>query len=377
MQKKIKIIHIIAASKIGGTEIMLCKLLSAYDHAKYDMSVISLLGLSDFSEKIKKLGVPIYCINFKKNFLFNFGLFKLIYHLRKKSPDIVQTWMYNADLIGGIAAKLAGIKLIVWNVRCCVDAHLRIFTKCIASCCTFVSGLIPKVIVCCANSAKSSHVAFGYVKQKMVVIPNGFDLQDFFYDNDVVAQLRMEFGLQDSHFFVGNLGRFAPEKDCSTFLLAAQIVCQKRDDVMFLFAGRGLDNNNDKLKQNLNNLGLVNKVRLFGEINYPKNFLNVLDLFVSSSVTEGFPNVIGEAMACELPCVVTDAGDSADIVGDVGYVVPSRSPEQLAQAILKFIVMVDDQRKLIGKKSRKRVQDLYSLNKVVDQYQNLYSGLLK
>lgn len=370
---KIKVTHIITCLDTGGAEMMLYKLLSLYDRNKFVMSVISLSDIGEIGKKIQAIGVPIESLNLRKNF-FNF--FKLIKILRKNKPNIIQTWMYHADLFGAVASLFVKKVKLVWGIRNgSIDKNrMKCRTIFTAKICAWLSKFIPKKIICCAHAAADIHVKFGYAKSKMIVIPNGFDLKSFKFNSEFYQDVRKELQLSGDSLLVGMLARFDPDKDYSTFIKASHQVALQNPKTYFVCCGKNIDQENLKLFQQIKNFSLQDRFYLLGERYDIPRLLSAFDVLASSSVSEGFSNVIGEAMACETPCVVTDVGDSAAIVGNNDFVVPPQEVQKLSEAIQKILSMGIKERKMLGKKMRDRIDKNYSINVIIDQYQDLYTS---
>ena len=376
LNKKIKVLHIITGLSTGGAEMMLYKLVSKIDRGCFDIYVVSLTNIGPVGEKMKKLNIPIVAIGMKRGWrgFFSFsGFFKLLRIVKKYKPDVIQTWMYHSDLIGGLVGKILKVP-VIWNIRHSnlnpkYNKKTTIWT---AKICAKFSKTLPKKIICCSWASKSVHKKLGYDENKMVVIPNGFDLDAFFPDKQAREKVRKELGINDKIIVIGFAARFDPQKDHRNFFEAAKIVYKIYPNVHFLLCGDGISWDNKRLRERIEKSGVKKVTHLLGRRDDMKNIYNSIDIFCSSSYGEGFPNVIGEAMACEIPCVVTDVGDSAIIVGDTGFVVPPKNPEALAEAIIKMIEIGEEKRKELGKRARKRIEESYSIEKIVKNYEQLY-----
>ena len=376
LNKKIKVLHIITGLSTGGAEMMLYKLVSKMDRSCFDVYVASLTDIGPVGEKIKKLNIPVVAVGMKRGWkgFFGFsGFFKLLKIVKNYKPDVIQTWMYHSDLIGGLVGKILKVP-VIWNIR-----HSNLDPKYnkkttiwAAKICAKFSKILPKKIICCSHASKDVHSKLGYDENKMVVIPNGFDLDVFLPDKQGREKVRKELGLDDKTIVIGFAARFDPQKDHKNFFEAARIVHKIYPNVHFLLCGNRINWDNKKLREWIEKSGVEKVTHLLGRRDDMKNVYNSIDIFCSSSYGEGFPNVIGEAMACEIPCVVTNVGDSAIIVGDTGFVVPPKNPEALAEAIIKMIEIGEEKRKVLGKKARDRIKENYSIEKIVNSYEQLY-----
>ncbi len=379
LNKKIKVLHIITGLSTGGAEIMLYKLVSKMDGSCFDIYVVSLTDIGPVGEKIKKLNIPVVAVGMKRGWrgFFSFSeFFRLLKIVKNYKPDVIQTWMYHSDLIGGLVGKILKVP-VIWNIRQSnfnpkYNKQTTIWT---AKICAKFSKILPEKIICCSYASKNVHSKLGYDENKMVVIPNGFDLDVFSPDKQGREKVRKELGLDDKTIVVGFAARFDPQKDHKNFFEAVRIVHKVYPNVHFLLCGDGINWDNKKLKEWIEKSGVKKVTHLLGRRDDMKNIYNSIDIFCSSSYGEGFPNVIGEVMACEVPCVVTDVGDSAIIVKDVGFVVPPKNPEALAEAIIKMIEMGEGKRKELGKRARDRIKENYLIEKIVKSYEQLYKKI--
>ena len=222
-----------------------------------------------------------------------------------------------------------------------------------------MSQWVPAQIISCSQRAKKVHAAAGYAPNKLHVIPNGFDLDRFVPDAGARASVRAELGLAADAALVGLIARFDVQKNQFGFIAAAAQIHLHRPDVYFLLAGTGVDDANAALNNAITLQGLQANTFLLGRRDDVPRLMAALDVLASSSHGEAFPNVLGEAMACGVPCVVTDAGDSADIVGRTGRVVAVADMEALAEQLLDVLSLHAAERGVLGKQARERVQAEY------------------
>lgn len=372
-----KVAHVITDLNVGGAETMLYKLLSGTDKSYFDELVVSLTTYGPVAERIRKLGIEVKCLGLKRGVPDPLGVLKLRRILKQEKIDLIQTWMYHADLIGGLAAKMAGIP-VIWNIRnSTLDSQVKWTTRMTVKTSARLSPLIPEKIICCSTEACRIHVKQGYMMKKMVVIPNGFDLAIFTPNRTARANLRQELGLAPDTLLIGNIARYDPQKDHKTFLQAVAEIYDDIPRVHFVFAGDGISWDNDELVGYIYSYGIKETCHLLGRRDDIPYLTSALDIScLSSSYGEAFPNVLGEAMACGVPCVTTDVGDSALIVGDTGIVVPPQIPKALAEAWKQMIEMGDAGRRALGEKARKRVQNKFNLLDIVSRYEELYRQIL-
>jgi glycosyltransferase involved in cell wall biosynthesis len=377
-----KIVHIITGLNQGGAETVLFRLVSeleSYEHKVISLSSVDNTGLALL---FKKKGIDVVSLDMKSgNVLPVFSILKLKKLLQQENPLIVQTWMYHANLMGGIAARLAGIKKVIWNIRNGAlekdgehGKPLNLTTKIgwIVKLGAWFSKLLPSKIICCSKRASEIHKKWGYT-DIFHIIHNGINIKEFQADSAARLKIREEFGIGGNIKLVGVIGRFHPQKDIPTFLKAASRLCQKQDNIHFLLAGTGLTQDNLDLCKEIETLHLANKVYLLGRRHDVANVLNALDVLVSSSTFgEAFPNIIAEAMACGLPCVATDVGESGYIIGDLGKVIPPSSFELLTEAVLETLKTPYSSYEV-----RERIVVHFPIEKMVNAYDEFYRGIIK
>lgn len=358
---------------VGGAETMLKRLIESNPTSIRNTVVVSLTSLGVIGESLRVRGVCVHTLGLRSAFGIPLVLWRLVRLIRANRPDIVQTWMYHADLLGGLAARFAGSCSVVSNIRStAIPQGVLSMTYWLIRLCAICSYFIPDRIICCANSAKSAHVKLHYDVHKMTVIPNGYDFSDFELHSDSRTKARSELGFDVGDIVIGIVGRFDPLKDFYNFVTAASIVSATRNDVKFLMVGRENEWSNVTLRSWIEKAGLVDSFYLVGQQTDVVYYLSVMDLFCLSSVNEAFPNVVVEAMAIGLPCVVTRAGDAADILGDDQFVVPVKDSVALADALLRMCDLDPVDRRVIGEKNAKKAREEYGIEKIRNKYEEVY-----
>lgn len=373
-----RVVHLITGLEVGGAEMMLWKLLSTLDRQAFEPLVVSMVTPGPMGARIADLGIRVESLGLRRGLPHPGAIMRLARLLGAFRPDLLQTWMYHADLLGALAAPLAGRPPLVWNIRQSdLDPRLtRRGTRLVARLGAALSRLAPDRIVCCSERAREVHRALGYRGSIMTVIPNGFDLERFRPDPRARAALRAEIAVPDGVPLLGLVARLDPQKDLATFLETARRVRAERPDCRFLLCGQGLDPGNPGLVEQLAAAGLADSATLLGPRSDTPRVFAALDLLVSSSAYgEGFPNVIGEAMACGVPCAVTDVGDSAAIVADTGAAVPPRDPAALAAAVLGLLAQCPQSLARRGEAARALVASRYALPTIAGRYADLYRSL--
>jgi glycosyltransferase involved in cell wall biosynthesis len=370
--KQKKVLHIITGLNDGGAEGVLTRLCL---HSKQvEHTVISLMDAGKYGPILIEAGITVHCLAMNPGRPSVLKFFKLIRLIKKEQPDVVQTWMYHADLLGGIAARLAGVRRVFWGIRqaTLVKGSFKRSTILIARLCALLSSWVPEKIICCADKALTAHAEIGYAASKLCVISNGYDLLRFKPDDAAGARVRDSLGFSASEFIIGMVGRFQPQKDHFNLLQALVLVAGQQIPFRCLLVGKDLLPDNASLLTRITELGLQDRVLLVGQRTDIPAVMNALDLHVLSSLTEGFPNVLAEAMACGTPCVSTDVGDALEIVGDKEACCPARDPQALADVIIKLArewqhaPSAWQARKV---KCSQRIADKFSIDIMVDAYE--------
>ncbi len=371
-----KLVFIITATDVGGAQTMLYRVLARLS-PEFKPHVISMFPAGEIGDKLRALGIPVESLDMRPGVPSSVALIRLIRDLRRLKPDLVHTWMYHADLMGGVAARLARVPALAWCIRHSnlAPADNKTQTLAVMRVNAFLSHRVPDRILCCSEAARKIHVAYGYAAEKMVVVPNGFDIAHFKPDPNARLSVREELGLPLETPLVGLIGRWDAQKNHAGFLSAAAVLHLRRPDVHFLLAGQGVDRANQTIQHTLAANGLASVIHLLGLRDDIPRLMGALDVLASSSCGEAFPNVVGEAMASGVPCAVTDVGDAAYIVGDTGRVVSSGDMEGLAHAIDSLLEMSAEASQIIGARARTRVAEHFEIGKIVRQYEAFYQEL--
>jgi glycosyltransferase involved in cell wall biosynthesis len=377
--KKIKLLHLITNLSIGGSEIMLWRLLERMDETRFANAVVCMIEAGPVADRIREMGIPVFFLGMKRKWPDPRGLTSILRLLRNERPDILQTWLYHSDLLGLLAGKIKGVPRLLWNIRCSnmdMNRYGRL-TAMVVALNARLSG-IPDSIIVNSYAGKEYHQRIGYRPKRWEVIPNGFDPEAFKPSEKARTGLRYELGLPEKSFLIGLVARFDPMKDHRNYFLAARQLLSTEEgkgEVHFVLAGFGVDVGNVTMKRVISECGLNGRVHLLGERTDIPFVTSGLDIASSSSLGEGFPNVVGEAMACGVPCVVTDVGDSAWLVGDTGRVVPPGDPIALAGAWRDLIRMGEDRRRSVGEAARRRIVEGFSIDVMVRRYETVYEEL--
>jgi glycosyltransferase involved in cell wall biosynthesis len=370
-----RILHLITSLSTGGAEVMLQKLARTLQERSHDVSVVSLTTAVPIGLEMQAHGIPVLALGGRAGMLLPHQLWRLLRTYREFQPDIVHSWMYHANvlaqapLVWSMRQRRPGL---VTSVRGALHAprQQKLTLRAIRRIDARMSHRADAIVFNSRRSAEQ-HAALGYDTSKMTVIPNCFDTNQYQPLPAERARVRSELGCGEG-VLIGLVARFERLKNHRLFLQAARLVADRCPEASFLLAGRGCDGDNRQLMQWVAELGLGGRIHALGERRDIAAIDNALDVAVCSSVSESFPNAIGEAMACGVPAVVTDVGDCPQLVGDAGRVVPADSPEALADAIVELASLPREARAALGARARARVSGEFSLERIAQRYMDLY-----
>ena len=376
MGVSLKIIHIITGLNDGGAESVLYRL--CVNDLKNEHMVVSLISGGKYEKLLKDKGVLVYGLGAKKNLSSVLLFFKLFKILKNVKPDVVQTWMYHADLLGGCCSRAAGVKRVFWGIRHSTfdrDSTTPL-TIVIAKICAILSRIIPTKIICCADEAMAVHLELGYDKSKMEVVYNGFDLSRFRPDSSLRVEFRKGLFIEEGEFLFGMVARFHPQKDHVNLLEALHILKRKGYKFKLILAGSALDAKNEFITQKIETLNLKSNVLLLGQTTNIPLLMNGLDVHVlSSSYGEAFPNVVAEAMACGIPSVVTNVGDACEIVGLSTLCCEPKDCNELA-IVLENMLLVHEKDPCEWRRLktlvRDRVVEKYDLYRMIERFNGIW-----
>ena len=371
-----KIIHIITGLATGGAERALYNLLQGGLSEKFDSHVISLGDKGTIGPQIEALGVSVTTLGMRQGRPTLAGLFKLRKVIKALQPDLIQGWMYH----GNLAATLVSLMLskevaLLWNIRQSlyeIKKEKRLTRLVIRANRLFSNR--PDALLYNSQVSRRQHEAFGFAAEQGQVIPNGIDCRQFSFSEEARQRIRNELTIPNNALLVGHVARLHPMKDHANFLRAAGMIAGNHSNVHFILSGRNVCVDNADLKQFIPT-SLQHKFHFLGERSDVADLMSAMDILSSSSWGEAFPNVLGEAMACGVPCVATDVGDSGYIIGDCGVVVKPRDTPALAAGIESLLSLPETERKLLGEQARKRIEQKFALSSIVELYASLYNNL--
>ncbi|HEX3885206.1 MAG TPA: glycosyltransferase [Stellaceae bacterium] len=359
--------HLITGLETGGAERMLARLVTTIDPARFRSVVISLTGPGTIGPEIAAAGIPLHSLGARRGLPDPRPLARLFRILGECRPDIVQTWLPHADLVGSLARLGRRAPRLVWNIRATEMLRAGVVRRVLAR-----LSRLPDAVVVNAEAARRYHEGLGYRPRRWVHIPNGFDTAALRPDPTMRELQRTLLGLPDEAVAILLPARYHPVKDHGNFLEAARLLAARRPEAWFVLAGAGTGRDNPALA--VPELG--DRLLRLGERPDLARLYPAFDtVTLSSAVGEGFPNVLGEAMLCGIPCVATDSGDAGLIIGDPDRVVPPRDPDALAAAWDRVIALGAEGRRAVGAAGRARIAAEYDLGAIVGRYEALYEGI--
>jgi glycosyltransferase involved in cell wall biosynthesis len=376
-----RVVHLITGLNQGGAEAMLEKLLLAARKANPEIpqSVISFGDTGVVGRRLVRAGIHVEALGLSGLSPRTLKqLMRLALMLRRQRPDaVVQTWLWHADLVGGLCARAVGNRRVVWNLRNSMPqlASTKRLSRATALLCARLSGWLPAKIVCNSQAALRAHAAIGYDRGKCIVIPNGFDLDKFIHSAAARQRIRESWGAQPGDLFVGMVARVDAQKDHATFIRAALRVAKLYPGVRFVLVGAGVTED-QSIKSLLSELSLIDRFVLQERREDVPEVMSALDVFCLASKSEGFPNVLGEAMACATPAIAADTGDAREIIGE-RFLFPVGDSESLADRILQVLSLSREERCALGIAHRREVERRFDIKYVWYKYRDLYLSIYK
>jgi len=374
--RPLKILHLISTLDVGGAEQNLARLVETMNRDLFVNEVVCMTSPGPIGSRIEGGGTPVISLNMRKGTPEIGAVVRLRNIANHVRPDIVQCWMYHANVLGLTTLRM---NRLVWNIRCSdmdLDLYGRVY-RWTVKLGAFVSRL-PVAVVINSHAGMSTHRSIGYHPRRWEIIPNGFETDLFRPDPQMRNAVRAELGIPENALLIGLICRFDPMKDHATFLQAASLMLQQHEETHFLLAGRGVSLNDPHFRSLLSGIHALDHFHFLDERSDVPSLCASLDIACSSSAWgEGLPNAIGEAMACGVPCVVTDVGDSALLVGDTGMVVEKRNPNALARAWSELLDAGEEKRRHLGQKARDRIVERYGIKTMNQRYESLYTDIAK
>lgn len=372
-----RVVHVISGLWTGGAEMMLCKVLGSTDRSKWDPVVLSLTSKGTLGGRIESLGIPLYTAGMRRGLPDPIRALHCVQLLKKLRPSVLHTWMYHADLIGGLAGVLGCRWPLIWSVRDDLHPTMSRLTRATIRTCALLSRWLPGVILFNSKACLLSHQRIGYSPRKLRIIPNGFDTNLFYPDPGERRRIRAELGISDHEVVIGMPARFVPgKKDHRSFVRAAGQLYQQRKNVRFVLFGQGVSADNPKLSAWVRETGIPEKFSLLGERDDVSSVIRSFDIGALVSNFEGFPNVLGEMMATCIPCVATDVGACREIVSDTGSIVNPGDVDALSNAWRELVDLGEAGRRSLGTQARQFIVQNFGMGSIARKYDYLYEEML-
>ncbi|TCT23112.1 glycosyltransferase [Thiobaca trueperi] len=374
---KNKILHIITGLSVGGAEKSLFNLLKNGLSDRFENIVISLRDDGFYGEVIRQLGIPVYTLRIKKilSYPSTFACLRSI--TRDLQPNIIQGWMYHGNLIAYLAKKICkDDPKIIFNIRQSLYgmANEKPLTRQVIRINRQLSHHIDTILYN-SQTSRRLHSDFGFSSKNSSVIFNGFDTKIFRPDRDCGLRIRKALDIPEKARVIGHVARFHPMKDHATFLRAIIPILNHYADVHVLLVGKDITTENQLISSIFPEQS-KKRLHFLGErIDIP-DLMRTMDIFVQSSWSEAFPNVLGEAMSTGISCLATNVGDSQVIIGKTGFIIPPKNDVALFIELKKMLDKTDEERQASGMMARERIIEKYSLEATVNQYINLYENLI-
>lgn len=364
------ILHVITGLADGGAEANLYRLCTN-DHGNRHI-VVSLMNSGKYGSLLEQQGIEVHAMNMRPGTLSLAKALRLIEIVRTVNPHIVQTWMYHGSLLGSIAGKIAGASAIVWSIHHTTFDRIGMkrSTELVMRVLAMASPIFANAIIYGGKRAAAIHLQYGYAEKLSKIVLSGYDLDVFKPLSDCPSKTLPVVSGDKETRLIGMVARYHPQKDHGNLLEAFRILLAKGQKCRLVLVGTGVDVGNAELQRSIAQKGITDHVTLLGPCDDVPRLMNVLDLHVlSSAFGEAFPNVLAEAMACATPCVTTDVGDAADIVGETGWVVSPRDPVALVHAIESALGELNTEKwRMRSEAARKRIKENFSMERMVEGY---------
>jgi glycosyltransferase involved in cell wall biosynthesis len=378
--KKAQVFFLIRSLNMGGAERQLVELVKGIEKAQFDVTVGLFYSEGVLIKEINDIPeVMIVSLNKTGRWDIIGFVYRFMKLLKALNTDILYSFLPDANIIGLITGRIAGVKRIVWGVRASnMDVSRYDWLAGLSLRLSIFLSRFPNAIIANSVAGKEFHRSIGYSTNRMMVVPNGIDTDRFKPEHPSGFRLRDEWGIDEETITIGLVGRLDPMKDHTIFLRAVKIFNQEERSVRFVCVGDGKEPYKSEIHFLCSTLGLNSSIIWAGERCDILAVYSALDIVTStSSYGEGFPNVIGEAMACGVPCVVTDVGDSAIIVGETGIVVPPKDPQALADGWRSMLKRLNDKSYSIKVMARARIVSRYNSEIFIQKTSKKFLGLLR
>lgn len=364
-----KILHIITGLNRGGAEMMLYKIIK-HSPNPTKHRVVSLIAEGFFAQKIRELGCVVESLDMTKNPL-TFSPFHILRIIKDARPDVIQCWMFHANIIGGFFGRLSGVKNIVWGIHHSMSKYDRRISHLINKIGALMSHNFCDTVICCGLRPLEVCKNSGYAADKLKCVYNGFEPDVFFFDENARKKIRTELGLTDDAFVVVHMARFHILKNHLGLLRIFAKLLAKNHNSYLVLVGDGLAGN-EQIENAIDELGIRANVKMMGFRTDSCAFYSAADVTVLPSLSEGFPNVVGESMLCERPCITSAVGDCANITGHSDWAFEVSDEDGFAEKLFEFSKMPKSELKACGEECRKRIVDNFDIEKIYSEYSKIW-----
>jgi len=374
--RPLHVLHVIGGLELGGAETLLYRL-ATHPSADVRHEVICLGERDWYSSRLENAGVAVHHLGMNSPASMVKGVGALGRLIRSAKPDVIQSWMYFANVLAGLSGRRAGVP-VTWGIHATNVGRSGVATRL----CAYGGGAgawwLTDYVINCSQRSADVHASLGYSRAPHGVIPNGYDPAAFYPDEVKRASVRASLGIAPDRFVVGSVSRWHPDKDVPALFRAMSLVRRGGIDACCVLVGRGLDESNAALAHAIEEAGLKDRVLALGLRDDVADVLRALDLHVLSSRSEAFPNVVAESMLCGVPNVATDVGDSAQMIGETGWVVAPGDADAIADAVEQAQCEWHERPEEWKRRraaARQRIVDHFTFDRMVQAYEGLWRKL--
>lgn len=378
MNLHMKILILIRALNQGGAQRQVVNLVNEMVKLKHQVTVCVFYSGEQLEEELSKCRVKLVSLNKQSRWDTIRPVSRFFFMLRKTRPDIIYSFLGGSNILSGFAKLVSPSSKVIWGIR---SSNMDLAKYGNLSQLIFnierKMSFIPDVIIANSYAGRSHLLKNGFPARKIRVVHNGIDTHQFYVDSSKRDSLKSKLNYSRNFFLIGIVARIDPKKDHQNFIKAAAILASKRHDINFVVVGRGVHEKIIELRELADQLLLSERIKFIGPQQDMNSIYNGLDLLcLSSSFGEGFPNVLGEAMACGIPCVATTVGDSSIIVGDTGIIVPPRNPDALSNAMGLMIKKIENDRQAVKTSVINRITNKFPNKEMVAQTLSIFNSTI-
>lgn len=360
-----KILFLVRTLEYGGAERQLVVLANELARKGHEVAIAVYYSGGLLEKKVDSSRVRLIPLGKRSRWdLLNF-FWTLLRVVRRERPDVLHSWMSGPNLVANVVRFLCPMAHVFWCIRCS-DQEMILDLDRVGRTINWFERWLSRFADCIVVNSRAGFnysISRGFPLGKMIHIPNGIDVNGLYPDPHAGEKMRTEWGFTKSERLIGLVARIDPIKGHAVFLKAAARLAQDLPDVRFVCLGNGPTQYREKLQALSRELGLEQRMAWVPSRADVRAIYNALDVVCLPSLSEGFPNVIGEAMACGRHCVVTDVGDSSFLVGDTGVVVPPNDPEALAQGLRQALSVGRSS----NERGRQRILEHFTVSHLADQ----------